>query len=417
MADRNVQLHFLPASNEWASYSLLTTFLLTVFFVAIPVKTFALGTPLNPSSPDEIIITFENKLSPEMSELREQLKMNPKDEKVAKQLITAYLDLSKLTGDERYLGYGMSIINRWSPEFAPENILLLKARVIQRQHHFSEALTILKRVVDLNPRSGEAHLLASYIYMAQGELDLARRSCAKAGPLLGAMEGLVCASRIQGLSGQGEKAFQILRLILGEAADAVDPAYTNSYLNLAEIATRLGKQEAAEKYYRFVLNSSESESSKLDAKTVSGLVDLLLVQGRYKESINLLGLISLPSSVNIPLPLTAIQLVLTKEALGESVNKERDSLKRYFELEKTRNENYASRDYSRYLLEITNNAEQAFTAALKNWETQREPDDLLILIKSASSIGESERVSDAIKWRNKWGLEDVRIDKALQTLN
>ncbi len=397
-------------------------------------KLFALGNAINPINADQVITVLEvDNISPKIFQLKERLEITPNDEDSTRELINEYLLLSKKTGDERYLGYAMAIVNYWPEQTMPESIQLLQARIIQRQHHFAEALQIVNRVLELNPRSGEAYLLAAYIYMAQGELEAAVRYCSQATRWLGAKEGINCSSRVQGLSGQGEKAFQILRVVLNEAADIVDPEQTESYLNLAEIATRLGKEKDAEKYFRFAIDVSNSQSSTPDPQAISGLADLLLSQNRYQECIDFLQ--AYASSTQ--LPLIKIQIMLAKAALGREGEIEREQLENYFELEQLRNADYssgdrssgdyasgdyasrgyASRDFARYLLEVENNPEQAFTVALDNWQTQREPDDLLVLVKSAQAANKYDDIADVLAWRNAIGLEDQRLDTILSTFN
>jgi len=418
--------------------------LLAILIVMISVKVFSLGKPLVPSSSEQIIVTLKNNnISPLIDSMREQLKKNPQDERVANHLITSYLRLSKLTGDERYLGYAMAIINHWPPELAPENILLLKARVIQRQHHFFEALDILSQVVKKNPKSGEAYLLFAYIYMAQGELELAGLACRHARPWLIAKENLNCSSRVLGLSGEGEKAYQLLQVILARSAgltDSIQPhlADRESYVNLAEIATRLGKDKEAERFYRFAIasinmkpkifdypivnslakNFSRPENLGVDPQTVSGLADILLAQERYQECIDLIQGEQRQRSYTLVskqvlTPLAKIQLVLAKSALEKNSDREREQLKRYFELEQLRNQDYSSRDFARYLLEIEKDAEQAFVVARESWKSQREPDDLLVLLNSARAAEKHRHISDVFLWREQSGLEDVRVDRIL----
>ena len=52
----------------------------------------------------------------------------------------------------------------------------------------------------------------------------------------------------------------------------------------------------------------------------------------------------------------------------------------------------------------------ALTAAQENWQVQREPDDVLILLRAAAAAHDPKAAQPALDFLRQRKLEDVRLD-------
>jgi hypothetical protein len=80
-----------------------------------------------------------------------------------------------------------------------------------------------------------------------------------------------------------------------------------------------------------------------------------------------------------------------------------------FALEGQRGESVHRREQARFLLEVEDRPEAALTAALENWRVQREPDDLLVLLRAAHAAGRPDAAAPALQFVTEQHLEDARL--------
>lgn len=126
----------------------------------------------------------------------------------------------------------------------PEYVEIERARALTRQERFDEAVAILRKVVEANPRNGEAAAdLATYL--------IAAGRCDEAEPVL---HGLISSGsrRAQNflnlgyclqLSGRDEEAVAAFQSVL-----ELDPGSSTAVFNLTVVLTRLGRAEEAASY-------------------------------------------------------------------------------------------------------------------------------------------------------------------------
>jgi hypothetical protein len=60
------------------------------------------------------------------------------------------------------------------------------------------------------------------------------------------------------------------------------------------------------------------------------------------------------------------------------------------------------------LLDVERKPQAALEAARENWRVQREPDDLLILLRAAQAAREPQGAVPALEFLKTTGLEDAR---------
>ena len=68
------------------------------------------------------------------------------------------------------------------------------------------------------------------------------------------------------------------------------------------------------------------------------------------------------------------------------------------------------REQARYLLDVDHQPAAALAAAQENWKVQREPDDMLILLRAAQAARQPAAAGAVQQFLRQTGLEDSRLD-------
>jgi hypothetical protein len=68
------------------------------------------------------------------------------------------------------------------------------------------------------------------------------------------------------------------------------------------------------------------------------------------------------------------------------------------------------REQARFLLDVSADPKAALSAAQQNWQVQREPDDILILLRAAAAAGRPDAAQPARDFLRQQKLEDVRLN-------
>jgi hypothetical protein len=84
-----------------------------------------------------------------------------------------------------------------------------------------------------------------------------------------------------------------------------------------------------------------------------------------------------------------------------------------FAAEAQRGDGVHRREEARFLLDVRGNPRAALAAALANWKVQREPDDVLVLMRAAQAAGTPHAAEPAATFVRERGLQDVRIAAAM----
>ncbi len=110
-----------------------------------------------------------------------------------------------------------------------------------------------------------------------------------------------------------------------------------------------------------------------------------------------------------------MRLAIAQKQTGDPLfARSRDALRAAFTAEADRGEAVHRREQARFLLEIEDKPREALTAALANWQVQREPDDALILLNAAHAAGVPGQARAALEFVRSQGLQDVRLAHAAQ---
>jgi tetratricopeptide (TPR) repeat protein len=312
----------------------------------------------------------------------------------------AQFDISqaRATGDLRFLGYAEAILQPWlnQPAVAPQ-VLVLDATILQSRHAFGASLTVLDRALKTRPDDPQAWLTRATVLRVLGRYDEAMESCRHMAAVADAAITTLCEQSLRGLTGHLEDAYASISSLprQGLAPEALAWRYSE----LGEMAERMGNDSAAEHWFREGLQIAPQ-----DFYMRTACADLLLRQQRAAETLQLL------SGYESMEPML-LRIAIAHEQLHDAGAASADALlSNAFQVEEQRGDSVHRREQARYLLDVSHQPEAALAAAQENWRVQREPDDILILLRAAQEAHKGEAAQPALQFLERQGLQDIRLD-------
>jgi tetratricopeptide (TPR) repeat protein len=316
---------------------------------------------------------------------------------VALPLAQFYITRSRATGDLRFLGYAEATLAPWlnrSP-VAPV-ALVLHATILQSRHSFDASLKELDRALAAQPDNPQAWLTKATVLRVLGRYDEAMVSC---DHLEKSAEGAVttlCKESLRSLTGHLESAYTAVASLSSQSLP--DEVRAWRYSELGEMAERLGKDDDAEHWFSEGLKYAGD-----DFYTRTAYADLLLRHGRDADTLRLLG------DYRSMEPML-LRVAIAEKRTGATEAVKTDSfLSNAFAVEEQRGDAVHRREQARFLLDIEEQPAQALAAAQENWRVQREPDDVLILLRAAEATHRPEIAAPALEFLRTEKLEDARL--------
>jgi tetratricopeptide (TPR) repeat protein len=274
---------------------------------------------------------------------------------------------------------------------------VLHATILQSRHDFEGALKELNQVLKTEPGDAQAWLTRATVLRVLGRYDEALASCAHMAAHAEPALATLCEQSLRALTGHLQTAYDIVAGLRFQVSTPELRAWRCS--ELGEMASHLGKDEEAERWFRQGLQVAPDDFYMRNA-----LADLLLQQGRASETLQLL------SGYETQEPML-LRIALAHQALNDAQGEQaRSYLGNAFEVEEQRGEAVHRREQARYLLDVERQPDAALAAARENWKTQREPADILILLRAAQAARRPDAASPALKFIQQAHLEDVRLD-------
>jgi tetratricopeptide (TPR) repeat protein len=317
---------------------------------------------------------------------------------IALPLAQFYVSRSRATGDLRYLGYAESVLQPWARHApVPAAVLVLEATILQSRHAFGAALEQLDQALQAQPDNAQAWLTRATVLRVQGRYAEAEASCSHlAGKADAAITGL-CQQSLAGLTGNLRPAYAAIAALPQQGL--ANEARAWRYSELGEMAERLGDDVAAEHWFTEGLQLAPE-----DFYMRAACADLLLRHGRAAETLQLLaGYESMEPML--------LRIVIAQQMLGDRHGEQgRAMLSGAFDVEQQRGEAVHRREQARFLLDVEQQPAAALLAAQDNWRVQREPDDALILLRSAQAAHRPDAAAAALLFLQQQSLEDVRLE-------
>ncbi|WP_247869781.1 hypothetical protein [Herbaspirillum sp. ST 5-3] len=382
--------------------ALLLTLLLTLIAAAA-----AQAAPFIPRDGNQVLERLPQRNDPlqrELRALRKAVAADPRNLPLAAQLAHRYIEAGRKEGDPRYLGYAQAVLTPWwnQPQ-PPVEVQLLRATLLQSTHHFDAALVDLHAVLQADHSNAQAWLTQATILQVQGKFDLAKASCARLYALAPELITVTCIANLASLTGQADKGYALLQSTLDRNPGAAASIRNWARTLLAEIAERRGNLAAAEQAFREMNRNGDA-----DAYLLGAYADFLLDQQRPREVLPLL---------KNHLRVDAL-LLRYAEALKQIDSPDAAAhialLSERFKAARLRGDTVHQREQARFELHLLNDPKSALHTARRNWEAQKEPADVRILLAAAIAAHDRQTVHEAHAWLAKTGLQDRKLTSMLQ---
>ena len=321
---------------------------------------------------------------------------------VALPLAQFYIAQARASGDLRFLGYAESLLVRWRDRTpALPAVLVLDATILQSRHSFAAALAELDQALRAQPQDAQAWLTRATVLRVLGRYPEASESCGHLADADAALAQL-CAQSVRGLNGHLNSAYTSIMSLPQESLSNAAHGWRCS--ELGEMAVRMGDAGAAAHWFREALQLAPD-----DVYTRAAYADLLLRAGRAADTLRLLdGYESMEPML--------LRIAIAQQQLGDRREPQsRALLASAFSVEERRGESVHRREQARFLLEVTHTGSAALRAAQENWRVQREPADVLILMRAAQAAGQSDAAAPAVEFVRQQGLEDARLAPYLKS--
>ncbi|MEP7186886.1 MAG: DUF4331 family protein [Rhodanobacter sp.] len=359
--------------------------------------------PYVPASADVVLQRVPPNTDPRVRQfdlLRRDLAGQPGDVGKAVRLAHAYIDYGRATGDARFLGRAMAVIEPWMREPAPPiPVLLVHATIQQSRHFFQTSREELNAILKRDPDNVQAWLTLATVAMVQGDEVLANRACVQLANDGGDLMGLVCTASLRSLTGQAKQAYALLSIVQDPGQKA-PPSIKAWIAGLqADTAARMGETDEAEKHYRQALQWAPDDNFLL-----ADYADFLLDQGRPAEVIHLLREQAQSDTSYLRLVMAEVALAKPQAARDTALMSDR------FAALDARGSQVFQREQARFALHVLHDPSSALTLAQQNWTVQREPADVRILLEAALAANQPAAAQPVLDFLARTHLSDVAID-------
>ena len=336
--------------------------------------TVARATPYRPLDDDTILERVPARSDLErLAPLRATVAAHPDDLAACLDLATGYIDIGRRNSDPRFIAYAQATLAPWLAQARPpEPALVLQAIALQYRHQFEGALALLERALALTPLDAQAWLTRASLLELRGDYGQARRACARLVRSADELTALTCLGSVDGRSGRLAESYAALQS--PTVADARLPGAMRAWrlAVVAEMAERLGEDQAAEQALKAALRAAGD-----DPYLKATYADLLLRLERPQEVISLLA----GSEAQDPL-LLRLAIAGRRTASPHAQSWAQAYSERMRSAERDRDYSH-QREQAMYLLEVRDDAPGALRAAASNFAVQREPADVRVYAQAA----------------------------------
>lgn len=383
-----------------------------IFSLGLVFSLNAYAAPYVPLSDAEVLAQVPTRLDPEaraLAGLRQQLSKAPQNLDAAVAYAEEALKIGHARSDPRYYGYAEAALGPWwALNDAPQRVLVLRATIHQFFHAFDSARTDLDRALARNPGDSQARLIRATVLQVQGYPDKALADCGQLGQQVAVLISTACASSASSLMGRAKRADALLGFVLDQSKpDATDSKLWAETLR-AEIAERLGRTTDAQAAYQRALATMDALGVN-DAYLLAAWADFSIKQGQSSVVIDRLkGLADVDNLL--------LRLTLAEHATGkhdESFAQHKNMLEARFAAARQRGDAVHLREESIYQLHLNSDPSTALGLAQKNWKTQREPIDALILLEAAQATHQADAALLVKEWMRETQIEDERLNAVL----
>ena len=359
--------------------------------------------PYVPERPDIVLQRVPPATDPRVRQferLRRDAQAYPGDATRAVALAEAYIDFGRSTGDARYLGRAMAVIEPYlAAPTPPVTALLVQATIQQSRHAFTDARVLLQKITQRDPSSAQAWLTLATVAMVQGDYRAANEACVRLANVGGDFMGLLCTASLRSLDGRARQAYALLTMIEdpGPKAPPAIRAWIESLM--AETATRLGDMAGADAHFRQALTWAPGDTFLL-----ADYGEFLLDHGRAKDALALVAA-DRTSDTSFLIRVAAEKALSLPEARTDIA--EMDAR---FAAMTERGDHVFLREEATYLLNVHYNPGRALALARQNWAVQRAPKDARVYLEAALASNDAAAATEVLAFLQASGMADDTVD-------
>jgi tetratricopeptide (TPR) repeat protein len=329
----------------------------------------------------------------ELNALRASARKAPSDAVIAAALAQAYFDTAQARSDPRYIGYADAVLSPFAPQMSVD-LLVIRGMLRQYRHDFDGALGDFAAVLAQDRERAGAHAWRGAIYLVMAQYDKARKECAALLDLQRPVLQGGCTGLVQAYTGQLTSAYATLQKTLALAR--YDEQRLWLLTRLGEVSAWLGRKARAERHYRDALALGRD-----DGYLLAAWADFLLDNKRPAEVVKLLA--GWEASDPLLLRLAEAETLLQVPAAIAHVQ----ALDDRFAAAKLRGDTSHRAEEARFQLRLRNNAVMALQLAAANYQVQKEPRDLRMLLEAALAARDPDAAKPARDWLQSTGFEDA----------
>jgi predicted Zn-dependent protease len=385
------------------------TLLAAVLVLAQPAASAA--TPYLPASGSEVVERVPARSDPDQQallRLRASVAAAPADLGGAASLAQRYIELARAESDPRYLGYAQAALAPWWRQPSPPPaVLVLRATIRQSLHRFPEAMADLDAAVAAGPNDPQAWLTRAAVQTVRGDYAGATASCARVSALASELAAIACLANVTGLTSRARGSAVLLEATLRRSGDLDPGLQTWALTLLAEIAARQGDAAVADARFRAALARAPR-----DAYLRGAYADFLLDQRRAPEVLSLLQ--GQDRIDGLLLRRALAQRLLPGQARG--LDAARAELQARYQAAAQRGDSVHQREQARFELYLRGDARSALALARRNWEVQKEPADMRILLETALAAGDKAAAKPVLDWIGAHGVQDQALAQLAKKL-
>jgi len=346
-----------------------------------------------------------------LAELPRSVPEIPRDHESAEEAenhLQRLIILARTSGDPRYLGYAQTLINNWSEENLTDRLRVLRATLRQSLHQFDSARSDLERVISSSSdrqQRIQARLTLANLELVQGRYKEAEQHCQALQSTYPGLIAQSCLASVQARTAAPETAYRNLASQLAESINR-QPADSTSRLwtegTLGDIAAQAGLPEATVHWQRVVKATPD------DLYVRAQLADWHLVRGHFER------VLTLTRGFEAVDTLAVIRAIAMKRMDHPGSHELNNRLQQRFEEASWRGALLHARDVARFELDIENQTQKALRLATENWESQREPLDTRLLLRSALAADDKVQYQRVRDWLKEQGQSDARYPEFKQ---
>lgn len=354
--------------------------LLLIAITTVPVALAQRPPAIVPSDPGTVLEVLPKGYSGLAESLRDPNAVIDPDERIRRLLVAA-----ARTGDARLVARAEALLPR-TPA-AGSSIATLRARafIAQHRHDFGGAAKLLDEIIHRRPRDFQARLARAQINLVRGELTRARSDCISLVLGIDAHAGTLCTAAFSLRTGRHAAAAMLLDRWLEDHSTAPE-ARRHALVMRAEAAAKARGQQA-DAWFRQALALSPG-----DVRTLAAYARYLRDVQRHRHAAALLENTADHDGLQLQYALAVFELDPPRARRLTA------ALARRYERARAAGAPPELRDEAELLLTLRGKPVPALALAQRNFATQRDAEDVDILLRAASAAGRPDVVREVEHW-------------------